>query len=93
MKVAKFGGTSLASAEQIRKVSDIITKDRERRLVVVSAPGKRFKDDIKVTDLLISCAEKQLFTGSVKEELNAIIERYAEIARDLHLSKRIVEVI
>ena len=52
MKVAKFGGSSLASAEQVQKVVNIIKEDTERRFVVVSAPGKRFKEDIKVTDLL-----------------------------------------
>ena len=51
MKVAKFGGTSLASAEQIQKISSIVTSDPERKLVVVSAPGKRDADDTKVTDL------------------------------------------
>ncbi|HEX5564921.1 MAG TPA: aspartate kinase, partial [Sporosarcina sp.] len=53
MKVCKFGGTSVATAEQIRKVVDIVTSDSDRKIVVVSAPGKRFSDDIKVTDLLI----------------------------------------
>ena len=56
MKVAKFGGTSLASAEQIQKISSIVTSDPERKLVVVSAPGKRAADDTKVTDLLIETA-------------------------------------
>ena len=54
MKVCKFGGTSLADAAQIRKVCDIVLSDPERRLVVVSAPGKRNKADTKVTDLLIA---------------------------------------
>ena len=50
-KVVKFGGSSLADANQFRKVADIIRSDKERRYVVPSAPGKRFKDDIKVTDM------------------------------------------
>ena len=54
MIVAKFGGTSLASASQIKKVCDIITSEPARRIVVVSAPGKRDRDDIKVTDMLIA---------------------------------------
>ena len=54
MKVCKFGGTSVATADQIRKVVDIVTSDSDRKIVVVSAPGKRFSDDIKVTDLLIT---------------------------------------
>ncbi|MDP4093364.1 MAG: aspartate kinase [Bacillota bacterium] len=83
MKVAKFGGTSLASAEQIRKVCSIVTADPERRLIVVSAPGKRFKDDIKVTDMLIKCAKKFLETGCAEEELIEIASRYQDIANDL----------
>lgn len=83
MKVSKFGGTSLATAEQIRKVCDIVTADPERRLVVVSAPGKRTREDIKVTDLLITCAERYLAYGSAEEELDAAIARYREIAQGL----------
>ena len=49
-KVVKFGGSSLASAEQFRKVGEIIRSDEGRRYVVPSAPGKRYSDDIKVTD-------------------------------------------
>ena len=51
MIVTKFGGTSMASADQIKKVRNIIEEDSERQIVVVSAPGKRTKDDIKITDL------------------------------------------
>jgi aspartate kinase len=60
MKVAKFGGSSLASGEQLKKVFEIVVSDPERKIVVVSAPGKRNSDDIKVTDLLIEVAEQQL---------------------------------
>ena len=52
LKVVKFGGSSLASAEQFKKVADIIHADESRRYVVPSAPGKRFKEDVKVTDML-----------------------------------------
>lgn len=93
MKVAKFGGTSLANAEQIKKVCEIALSDPERRLIVVSAPGKRFKEDIKVTDLLIKCAETFLNSGAADAELEAVVSRYAEIAEDLGLSKAIVDVI
>ena len=51
-KVVKFGGSSLANAEQFQKVGDIIRSDESRRYVVPSAPGKRFDEDIKVTDML-----------------------------------------
>jgi aspartokinase len=53
MKVIKFGGSSLASAEQLKKVLNIVKSDNERRFVVVSAPGKRNSEDTKVTDALI----------------------------------------
>ena len=52
VKVAKFGGSSVADALQIEKIRNIIESDGEIKYVVVSAPGKRFKDDSKVTDLL-----------------------------------------
>lgn len=55
IKVVKFGGSSLASAEQFKKVGDIIKADADRRYVVPSAPGKRFKEDTKVTDMLYKC--------------------------------------
>jgi len=93
MKVAKFGGSSLANAEQIKKVCNIIISDPERTVVVVSAPGKRFKDDTKVTDLLIACAEQYLAAGSAEQELEAIVARYREIAVDLELSLEVVDVI
>ena len=53
--VVKFGGSSLASAEQIKKAAAIVGENPARRFVVVSAPGKRSKDDEKVTDLLYRC--------------------------------------
>ena len=54
-KVVKFGGSSLANAEQFEKVGDIIRSEESRRFVVPSAPGKRFDGDTKVTDLLYGC--------------------------------------
>lgn len=90
MKVAKFGGTSLANASQISKVIDIVLADPARSIVVVSAPGKRAKDDIKVTDMLIALAEKCLVQGVAERELAAIIERYTEIQRDLGLPAGII---
>ena len=55
MKVAKFGGSSLADAKQFKKVKEILLMDPDRHYVVPSAPGKRFKEDEKVTDLLYKC--------------------------------------
>ncbi len=85
MKVAKFGGSSLASADLVRQVCDIVLSDPDRRLIVVSAPGRRHQGDTKVTDLLIACAEARLAGVSGKEELDAIVTRYREIADALDL--------
>ena len=57
MKVVKFGGSSLADANQFRRVASIVKADPARRYVVASAPGKRFSDDVKVTDMLYNCYE------------------------------------
>ncbi|HEY3418145.1 MAG TPA: aspartate kinase [Armatimonadota bacterium] len=83
MKVVKFGGSSLASAAQVKKVCDIITADPERKLVVVSAPGKRDKADTKVTDLLIAAAQACLRGESGTAEIARVIERYESIAAEL----------
>jgi len=91
VKVAKFGGTSVASGAQIRKVFEIVRSDPERKVVVVSAPGKRFSDDIKTTDLLIRLAEKHLKHGEAKAELDAVIQRYRDIAEELELGEEIIK--
>lgn len=93
MKVVKFGGSSLASGEQLEKVFQIVMADAERKVVVVSAPGKRFADDIKVTDLLISCANQALSSGEEHADINAVLERYAGIAKELNLSPNIIQII
>ena len=85
-KVVKFGGSSLASAEQFKKVSDIIHSDRERRYVVPSAPGKRFPEDTKVTDMLYACYDLAETDQDFEEALLAIEMRYNEIIQGLGLS-------
>ncbi len=90
MKVCKFGGTSMANAEQIRKVCDIVTSDPKRRVVVVSAPGKRFDSDTKVTDMLIDCANLYLTNKAYEPALAAIVARFAEIAADLALEDDVI---
>lgn len=85
-KVVKFGGSSLASAEQFKKVGDIIRCDESRRYVVPSAPGKRFSNDTKVTDLLYSCYELAIQEKGFGDLLSAIQERYNEIIDGLGLS-------
>ncbi len=90
LKVAKFGGSSVADAVQILKVCSIIKMDPDRRIVVVSAPGKRHPDDTKVTDMLIACAEAKLAGRSADAELKAIVERYAEIQRDAGVGDAVI---
>ena len=91
MKVVKFGGSSLASGTQVEKVYNIVLSDPNRKIVVVSAPGKRHSDDIKVTDLLISLGEKTLNGTKAEDEFNTIINRYSSIADELGLSHTIID--
>ncbi|MFO7611660.1 MAG: aspartate kinase [Clostridia bacterium] len=93
VKVSKFGGSSLADAAQIKKVCDIILSDPDRKLIVVSAPGKRHKNDVKVTDLLISLAESYISGYDPDYDYRKVMERYAEIASGLGLDENIVEII
>ena len=84
-KVVKFGGSSLASAEQFKKVGNIIMSDPDRKYVIPSAPGKRFTKDTKVTDLLYRCYEASVSGEDFSETLNQIKERYIEIIQGLGL--------
>ena len=88
-KVVKFGGSSLASAEQFKKVGSIIRKEESRRYVIPSAPGKRTPDDTKVTDMLYSCYGQAILGEDAErdfeEQLEAIKERYNSIIRGLNL--------
>lgn len=85
-KVVKFGGSSLASAQQFKKVGEIIHADPERRYVVPSAPGKRFPKDTKVTDMLYGCYHLAEEGKSFKKELSEIEARYQEIIDGLGLT-------
>ncbi len=84
-KVVKFGGSSLASAEQFKKVGAIIRSDAGRRFVVPSAPGKRFSEDIKVTDMLYACYALAAEGKEFAKELRQIERRYQEIIDGLEL--------
>ena len=84
-KVVKFGGSSLASAEQFKKVAAIIKEEESRRYVVPSAPGKRFADDTKVTDMLYQCYDLAEQGKDTKALLDRIESRYNEIIRGLGL--------
>ena len=88
IKVVKFGGSSLADADKFRRVAEIIAADPDRRYVVPSAPGKRFSDDIKITDMLYQCYNLAR-EASTKEEFetcyNNICARFYGIIADLGL--------
>lgn len=97
-KVVKFGGSSLASAQQFEKAGAIIRKDTSRRYVIPSAPGKRFAEDVKVTDLLYSCYGRAILDGGVSDDdteenaesfeeiLERIRKRYDSIIEGLGLT-------
>lgn len=83
VKVVKFGGSSLADAKQITKAANIIKSDDKRRFVVPSAPGKRFSDDIKVTDMLYNCNKLAMENKSINNAFQAIADRYNGIIEEL----------
>ena len=85
VKVAKFGGSSLADAEHFMKVRDIVLSDPDICYVVPSAPGKRFKADTKVTDMLYQCHRMVERNQSHEEMYHKIIDRYMEIYNSLGL--------
>ena len=91
VKVVKFGGGSLASAEQFKKVGNIIRAEESRRFVVPSAPGKRFSDDTKVTDMLYKCYAEAESGKNFDKQLKAIEERYNEIIKGLGLKLSLKE--
>ena len=83
LKVVKFGGTSLACAEQFRKVAAIVKADKSRRFVVASAPGKCFPEDIKVTDLLLSCYRLAKEGEKFDEPFSKVCDRFRSICKEL----------
>lgn len=91
--VSKFGGSSVANAEQIRKVAEIIRSDPKRHVIVVSAPGKRSKEDEKITDILISCHEYAIQGKDFRPRFQLIRERYIEIAKDLGVGADVTPVL
>ncbi len=84
-KVVKFGGSSLADAKQFKKVADIILSDETRRFVVASAPGKRYIEDIKVTDMLYDCYEKAAAGENYEKEFQMIKDRFNGIIKELDI--------
>ncbi|MFP4491431.1 MAG: aspartate kinase [Spirochaetaceae bacterium] len=83
MIVSKFGGSSVADIGQIEKVRKVVESDPQRRVVVVSAPGKRSKEDEKITDLLYSCHREASEGNGYKETFSKIRMRFQEIAEGL----------
>jgi aspartate kinase len=90
VKVIKFGGSSLASAVQLEKVLQIVKEDSSRKFVVVSAPGKRSSEDIKVTDLLISYYQAYINNQATTAIIEKIIQRYEDILDELALDKAVL---
>ena len=86
LKVLKFGGSSMADAHQLEKVRSIVEADPARRVVVVSAAGKRFKDDHKITDLLYLCHAHLQYGVSCDGIFDMVRSRYLEIRDELGLS-------
>jgi len=86
IKVAKFGGSSVADAPQLRKVQAIVQEDPERRIVVVSAPGKRTAEDSKITDLLYKCHDCTQDKTAFDQTFAVIADRFRIIVRDLGLA-------
>ena len=88
MTVCKFGGSSVADAAQIKKVKAILDADENRSIVIVSAPGKRNREDEKITDLLYKCNEAVQKGGSCREIFAIIQERFISIADELKIEKK-----
>ncbi len=91
VKVVKFGGSSLADANQFRKVADIINSDKSRKYVVPSAPGKRYSSDTKVTDMLYACYDKASSGADIKASFSDIRARYNAIIAELGLDLDLCE--
>ncbi len=85
LKVVKFGGSSMADAGQYKKVKQIIEADKSRRVVIVSAAGKRFSDDHKITDLLFLCHAHIKYGVDCSSVFEDIAQRYRDIKEDLGL--------
>lgn len=91
MKVCKFGGSSVADAQQIKKILKIINEDNKRKYIVVSAPGKRYKEDIKVTDMLIALIEAVLLKKDHQDLITQILDRFLQIEKELNIDHSLIE--
>ncbi len=91
--VAKFGGSSVADSRQIGKVKAILAADPRRKIIVVSAPGKRQAAEKKITDLLYLCHDMVAMSTDICEPFGLIRDRFTEIARALQLSTAVPDAI
>ncbi len=91
MKVCKFGGTSMANANTISKVVDIVLDDPSRQFIVVSAPGKRNSADVKVTDALYACFNEVKKVGNCNKSFETVAKRFREIVKYLDVDVDIEE--
>ena len=87
VKVCKFGGSSLADGNNIRRAAEILRADETRRYVVVSAPGKRFSGDVKITDQLYECYREAAETGSCVNAFAPVRRRFLSIVEELGLER------
>src|SRR5690625_3303668 len=89
MIVAKFGGSSVANVAQIQKVAAIVKSDPKRKFIVVSAPGKRDDQDVKITDLLLDLGDALERKEDYDQQVHAIMERFSEIITGLDIPPKI----
>lgn len=93
MKVTKFGGSSLANAEQLKKVLNIVKTDANRKFIVVSAPGKEHSADQKLTDILIAYHDAYVTGAPLNDIQDSIINRFKTIIESLELSQKLLDTI
>src|SRR5699024_2115626 len=91
MNVAKFGGSSLANSEQFKKVGKIVEEDSSRKFIVVSATGKRYEEDYKITDMHIRLGDAYIRHSKYKTYFITIIDRIAVIVQELELTKELTQ--
>ena len=85
VKVCKFGGTSMADGNVMSRVRNIIESDKDRKYVVVSAPGKRYSGDVKITDILYQCHREVEERGACGASFELIRNRFNSIVRELNI--------
>ena len=93
MKVCKFGGTSMANGGTISRVINIVRSDEQRRYIVVSAPGKRDGNDVKITDALYACFNEKREKGNCKKSFDIVRNRFLDIANSLGVDMNLTAVL